>query len=94
MPARPEIIQATVSHGPDGRLIIDSDGKAEFVAPNGIRFYIALDGNDLWVHVSAPEGWSPKPVEFEHNAGNEGWLKTGLRLPVPATPLPLRARAA
>ncbi|MDR6952324.1 hypothetical protein J2X65_001679 [Ancylobacter sp. 3268] len=61
--------------------------KAEIIAPNGIRYSVSLDGNDLYVHVSAPDGWRPKPLEFELLHGNEGLVKTGLRLPVPSAPI-------
>lgn len=61
---------------------IKPNQKAVFVREDGAIFYVMMEPNGLWLHVAAPAGKSPGKVEFEHNAGNEGWVHCDLREPV------------
>lgn len=64
---------------------IKPDQKAIFTRDDGAVFYVMMEPDGLWVHVGAPTGKSPGKIEFEHNAGNEGWLHCELREPVRTT---------
>jgi hypothetical protein len=68
-------------------LHIRADQKAIFTRDDGAIFYVMMEPGGLWIHAKAPEGKSPGRVDFEHNAGNEGWLHCDLREPIKPQPL-------
>ena len=49
---------------------IRAGNGAVFTRPDGARFHVRLDGDDLWVHAQAPDGLNG-PISFEANAGND-----------------------
>ena len=73
------------------RLVSDPGcGRSAVVtAPNGARYHLSLDGDDLWIHAEPAPGHRVR-FDFEAHAGNEGWLR--LRQIVSPAPLPLVPR--
>lgn len=63
-------------------------GTATITAPNGATYHLRLEGDHLWVHLEAAPGQSAR-IDYEANAGNEGWLRLQQR-PALRSTMPLR----
>ncbi|MBN9459024.1 MAG: hypothetical protein J0I54_20520 [Bosea sp.] len=68
-------------------------GSITLTAPNGAIYHLTLEGDDLWVHLEAAPGQSAR-IDYEANAGNEGWLRPQQRPALRSTMPIRRARAA